>query len=58
MDAVSSFFSNILSFIPQILGGILLLIVAWIIAAIVRTVARKGLKAANLDEKFVDWGFE
>lgn len=57
MEALSSFFSNLLSYIPQILGGILLLIVAWIVASIVRSVARKGLKAANLDEKFVDWGF-
>lgn len=57
MDAISTFFNNLMSYIPSLLGGILLILVAWIVAVIVRNLVNKGLHALKLDEKFVDWGF-
>jgi hypothetical protein len=37
--------------IPAILGGIVLLLVAWLVATLVRAGIRKALQAANLDER-------
>lgn len=41
--------------IPAVIGGILLIIVAWIVAALVKKAVSKGLRAAGLANRFVKW---
>jgi hypothetical protein len=38
------------------LGGIALILVAWLVATLVRTAIRKGLEAVNFDERLAGWG--
>ena len=42
---------QVLAFIPKIIAGGVLLLVAWVIATVVRTLVTKGLQATNLDDK-------
>ncbi|MDK6805235.1 mechanosensitive ion channel [Aerococcus sp. UMB7834] len=56
MDAINAFLEPILSAIPNILGTVLLLLVAWIIAVIVRKLTFKGLEAIHADQRFLSWG--
>ncbi|KAA9302085.1 mechanosensitive ion channel [Aerococcus sanguinicola] len=56
MDAINAFLEPILSAIPNILGTILLLLVAWIIAVIIRKLTFKGLEAIRADQRFISWG--
>lgn len=50
-------FSSLISILGTLLGGILLVLVAWIVATILKKVVAEALGAANLDSKLVDWGF-
>lgn len=43
--------NQVFEFLPRLVAGGVLLLVAWIIASIVRTVVTKGLSATSLDEK-------
>lgn len=56
MEQFQDAFSNIIAALPSILWGIILIIIAWIVAALVRRGSRKGMEAANLDERFQQWG--
>src|SRR5690625_1420801 len=47
------YFAGIL---PSLLGGILLILVAWLIASLVRKAITKGLRAADMDNRLVGWG--
>ena len=42
---------QVLAFIPKIIAGGVLLLVAWVVATVVRTLVTKGLQATNLDDK-------
>ena len=42
---------QVLAFAPKIVAGGVLLLVAWVLATVVRTVASKALQATSLDDK-------
>ena len=46
--------SQIMTYLPHLLAGVLLLLVAWLAAMIVRSLANRALKATQWDEKFVE----
>lgn len=45
--------SQIMTYLPHLLAGLLLLLVAWLVAMIVRAVASRALRATQWDEKLV-----
>jgi len=45
------FLDQVLAFAPKIVAGGVLLLVAWVLATVVRTVVSKALQATNLDDK-------
>lgn len=61
MNELSSIFQNsgstLISILGTVLGGILLILVAWLVATIVKKSLSGGLKAVNLDDKLLDWNF-
>lgn len=56
MEQLQNVFNNTVDALPDILAGILLIIVAWIVAALIRRGTRKGMEAAKLEERFQKWG--
>ena len=55
LNAVSNPFSllvtNIVNYLPNLIGGIALTLIAWLIASLLRSVADKALRASSLDSK-------
>jgi len=51
MDQLSNAWNTFIGFLPSLIGGIVLILVAWIVASLVRRGVRAGLNAANLDER-------
>jgi hypothetical protein len=45
-----------INYAPKILGAIVLLIVAWIVASIVRAISKRGMNALNVDERLSSAG--
>lgn len=60
MDNIENSFENALAnfidYLPQLLMGILLIIVAWIVATLVKKAIVKGLEATGLSSKLARWG--
>lgn len=56
MEQLQNIFNSMVAALPDILAGILLIIVAWIVAALIRRGTRKGMEAAKLEERFQKWG--
>lgn len=54
--SIYSGFDTFMSFLPTLLGAIALLLVAWIVATLVRKGVDKGLKAAKFDRLLTKWG--
>lgn len=54
--ALDQMIQMIINYAPKILGAILLLILAWVVASLIRAVVRKGLKALNVDDKLASAG--
>lgn len=52
---LTSLWDTIVAGLPSVLYGILLVIVAWIVAVLVKKAVSKGLKAAGLGNRFVKW---
>ena len=50
-EAFDQMIQLVINFAPKILGALLLLVLAWIVASIVRAIARKGMRAMNVDDK-------
>ena len=50
-DPLQSLWTSIVTYLPRILGVIGLLILAWIVARILRHVARKIVRASGIDFK-------
>jgi Mechanosensitive ion channel, conserved TM helix len=46
-----TFVNQIFDYLPNLLAGVFLLLVAWLVATLVRTIANRGLKASKWDEK-------
>lgn len=49
--ALDETLQTVINYAPKVLGALLLLIVAWLVASLIRAIARRGLKALNVDEK-------
>ncbi|MHA6566775.1 mechanosensitive ion channel family protein [Aerococcus urinae] len=56
MDFLHTLLDPIIAAVPNILGTILLILIAWIIAVIVRKLIVKGLRAIHADRTFQKWG--
>lgn len=50
-DPLRDFFSSILDYLPRIIGALVLLLVAWIVAKVLRTLAVKIAKASGIDKR-------
>lgn len=46
--------SQIMTYLPHLLAGVLLLLVAWLAATIVKAIANRALKATQWDDKLVE----
>lgn len=61
MNQLTSMFENgadsIFSILTGLVGGILLVLLAWLVATLFKKAVNKGLTAAKLDRKLVDWKF-
>lgn len=61
-NQITSAFTNalgrIVSFIPQLIAGLIILIIGIVVAALLRTLTRRGLDALNLDRWFAVAGIE
>lgn len=49
--ALDQMIQMVINYAPKVLGALLLLVLAWIVASLLRALARKALKALNIDEK-------
>ncbi|TLQ09205.1 hypothetical protein FEZ48_01830 [Marinilactibacillus psychrotolerans] len=55
-NTVQNGFNSFLDYLPQLLLGIVLIIVAWIVATLVGKAVSKGLKAIGIGKYFQKWG--
>ncbi|WP_192981991.1 mechanosensitive ion channel [Marinilactibacillus psychrotolerans] len=55
-NSVQNGFNSFLDYLPQLLLGIVLIIVAWIVATLVGKAVSKGLKAIGIGKYFQKWG--
>ena len=53
-EPLNEFLSEIFAFSPQLLGAAILLLIGWIVASIVRVIARRAVEASQLGERLVD----
>ncbi|MFL2118490.1 mechanosensitive ion channel [Marinilactibacillus psychrotolerans] len=55
-NTVQNGFNSFLDYLPQLLLGIVLILVAWIVATLVAKAVSKGLKAIGIGKYFQKWG--
>lgn len=55
-ETVQDGFNSFMDYLPQLLLGIILIIVAWIVATLVGKAVSKGLKAIGVGKYFQKWG--
>ena len=48
-------FEEVASYIPELLGALLILVVGWLIALVLSNIVRSVLKRTELDNKIVSW---
>lgn len=48
---LGGFLSTVINFIPNLLGALIFLGIAWLVASVVKLVTTRGLRAARLDER-------
>jgi hypothetical protein len=51
-EPINRLLNQVFEFIPQLAGGAVLLLIAWIVARVLKMIVQKGLDAANVDERF------
>lgn len=56
LNSVEGLWASLVAALPRVLGALLLLIVAWVVASLVRKAIVKGLDALHFHEKLVKWG--
>ena len=56
MDYLSNAWNSFAHMLPNLVVGILLILVAWVVATLVRKGVQKGLEAANFDSRLEGWG--
>ena len=52
IEPLNVFLTEIIGYIPNIIGPAFLLLIAWVTASVVRALVSKGLTAARIDERF------
>ncbi|MFE0441773.1 mechanosensitive ion channel [Aerococcus sp. NPDC058936] len=52
---LAGLWASLAASIPAVIGGILLILVAWIVAVLVKKAVSKGLRAVGLPSRFVKW---
>ena len=52
-EPINGLLNQVFEFIPQVAGGAVLLLIAWVVAKVLKTIVTKGLEAAKIDERFV-----
>lgn len=55
-DSLQGLWQSFLSLLPGLIGALLLLVLAWIIATLVKKAIVKGLNAIDFENKLVKWG--
>jgi hypothetical protein len=50
-DPLTGFLGEVFGFIPKIIGAVLLLLIAWILASVLRLIITRALGAAKFDER-------
>ena len=50
-EPLNRFLTQIFEFVPQLIGAVILIFIAWLIATILRLIIVKSLKASKIDEK-------
>ena len=56
MNELNHLWNSIVAMLPNLIMGILLIIVAWVVATLVKKAIQAGLEAINLDDKLAGWG--
>lgn len=56
MNQINQIWNSFASMLPSLLMGILLILVAWVVATLVKKAVQKGLEAINFDERLAGWG--
>lgn len=51
-DPFKEFVTIILEYLPSVIGALVLLLVVWIIARVLRNIVRRGFTAAKVDQRF------
>ncbi len=51
-EPINGLLNQVFEFIPQLAGGAVLLLIAWVVAKVLKTIVQKGLEAAKIDERF------
>ncbi len=55
-NSLQGIWTSFVAFLPNLLGAILLIVLAWVIASLVKKGVTKGLHAINFDQKLMRWG--
>ncbi|UJF16220.1 mechanosensitive ion channel [Jeotgalibaca sp. MA1X17-3] len=55
-DSLQGLWASFLAFLPNLLGAILLLVLAWVLATLVKKAIVKGLQAIHFNQKLASWG--
>lgn len=55
-NTISSGFNSFVDFLPTLLGAIALVLVAWVLAVLIRKGVKQGLKMAGFNRHLVKWG--
>ena len=56
MNYLSNAWNSFANMLPSLIVGILLILVAWVVATLVRKGVQKGLEAVNFDSRLEGWG--
>lgn len=51
VDPFKDFVTIIMEYLPNIIGALVLLLVVWIVAKVIRSIVRRGLTAAKVDQR-------
>ena len=52
IEPLNVFLTKIVGYVPNLIGPALLLLVAWVVATVLRVLVRRGLQAVGVDERF------
>lgn len=55
-NSIAGLWTAFVAFLPRLLGAVLLIVLAWLIASLVKKGVVKGLQAINFNQKLAKWG--